>query len=48
MIDKNGNLRCDECGKKFGEDFEGKITIVCPRCKHYHKFVRLDKKVKVC
>ena len=38
MITQNGDLRCDGCGKKLGEHLEGKIEIVCPRCKRYNLF----------
>jgi len=31
-------VRCLQCGKKLGENLEGKIEIVCPRCGHYNKF----------
>lgn len=50
MIDKDGNLRCDQCGKKLGENLEGRIEIVCPRCKRFNVFDAtkpLDKKANV-
>ena len=37
-IDKQGNLKCDGCGKKLGENLKGRIEIVCPRCKRYNVF----------
>mgnify|MGYP001614090129 FL=1 len=39
MIAENGDLRCDQCGKKLGEHLEGTIEIVCPRCKRFNVFV---------
>jgi len=50
MIDQNGGLRCDGCGKKLGENLQGKIEIVCPRCHLFNKFDAkpIDKKAKVC
>ncbi len=50
MIDEKGNLRCDQCGKKLGENLEGHIEVVCPRCKRFNVFdntASLDKKVKI-
>jgi len=48
MIDKDGNIRCNGCGKKLAEHLEGKIEIVCPRCKRYNlEVVTLDKTVVV-
>ncbi len=38
MIDEKGNLKCDGCGKKLGENLTGRIEIVCPRCKRYNVF----------
>ena len=38
MIDKDGSLRCDGCGKKLGLRVEGRVELVCPRCKRYNKF----------
>ena len=32
------NLRCNGCGKKLGENLEGRVEIVCPRCKYYNVF----------
>lgn len=38
MITPNGDLRCDGCGKKLGDNLEGKLEIVCPRCNKFNKF----------
>jgi phage FluMu protein Com len=43
MIDSNGNLRCDNCGKKLGENLEGRIEIVCPRCHYYNVFTDVKR-----
>ena len=32
-------LRCQGCGKKLGEKLEGRVEIVCPRCKRFNVFV---------
>ena len=48
MIDKDKNIRCDGCGKKLGENLQGRVEIVCPRCKRYNKFAnQLTKKIGV-
>jgi len=31
-------VRCKNCNKKLGEELEGSIKIVCPKCKHYNSF----------
>jgi len=53
MINKFGELRCDNCSKKLGFNLEGRVEIVCPKCKYYnifekknysnHKLTALDK-----
>ena len=44
MIDKSGNVRCDGCGKKLGENLNGYLEVVCPRCKRFNVFdTELDK-----
>jgi len=43
MIDKQGNLKCDGCGKKLGENLKGRIEIVCPRCKRFNVFDTLPQ-----
>lgn len=54
MITKKDELRCDNCGKKLGENLQGHLEVVCPRCKHYLVFDSssriegLDKKIKMC
>ena len=49
MIDKDKNIRCDGCGKKLGENLQGRVEIVCPRCKQYNVFTvnKLTKKIGV-
>ncbi len=53
MIDENGNLRCDGCRKKLGGNLQGRVEIVCPRCKRFNVFemaealAELDGKVKL-
>ena len=40
MIDKNGALRCDDCGKMVLLHVsltEAALEFYCPRCHHYHK-----------
>jgi len=32
---ENKEIRCKGCNKKLGEDLEGEVRIVCPRC-HFH------------
>ncbi len=32
-------LRCGNCNKKLGENLDGRIEIVCPRCKQYNVFI---------
>ena len=31
-------LRCVKCGKKLGEELNGRVKIVCPRCKTFNSF----------
>lgn len=38
MIDQNGYLKCDGCGKKLGSELNGSVKIVCPRCKTFNVF----------
>ena len=38
MIDSDGSLRCDGCGKKLGLRVEGRVEIYCPRCKRFNIF----------
>ena len=38
MIEIDGSLRCDGCGKKLGSELKGEVKIVCPRCKRYNVF----------
>lgn len=33
MIDAQGYLRCNGCGKKLGFNLEGQVEVICPRCK---------------
>jgi len=33
------NTLCKNCGKKLGENLEGRIEIVCPRCGVFNKFI---------
>ena len=35
-------LRCKRCNKKLGENFEGKLSFVCPRCQTYNKVEERD------
>lgn len=35
-------LRCGNCDKKLGENLQGRVDIVCPRCKHYNVFISHD------
>lgn len=42
MIDKYGALRCDGCGKKFGELKPDGLAIVCQRDKRYNFFKFTD------
>jgi len=40
VIDKNGHVRCDNCGKEHvlklvGSDFT--MEWYCPRCKHFQR-----------
>jgi len=37
MIDSNGHLHCDKCGKEHLLSLEGKVTWYCPRCHHFNK-----------
>lgn len=39
MIDKFNNLRCDGCGKKLGDNLQGSVELVCPRCHRFNKFI---------
>ena len=39
MIDSSGNLRCDGCGKRLGDNLLGSVEIVCPRCHRFNKFL---------
>ena len=32
-------LRCGGCKKKLGENLQGRVDIVCPRCKRYNVFI---------
>ena len=32
-------LRCGGCNKKLGENLEGRVEIVCSRCRQYTVFV---------
>lgn len=32
-------LRCGNCNKKLGENLQGRVDIVCPRCKRLNVFV---------
>ena len=50
MIDPQGRLRCDKCGKVIMEWLEGRGVLICPRsnCKHPNFLnTRLDKPPKV-
>ena len=38
LIDSDGSLRCDRCGKKLAAELKGEIRIVCPKCKTYNTF----------
>ena len=38
LIDSDGSLRCDRCGKKLAAELKGEIKIVCPRCRTYNTF----------
>lgn len=41
-------LRCKSCNKKHGENFEGKVEWVCPRCETFNKLeveVLTDKQI---
>ena len=38
MIDNDGYLKCDGCGKTFGRLHNDKIEIVCARCKRFNVF----------
>ena len=31
-------LRCKNCNKKLGENLDGVVEIVCPRCGHFNSF----------
>ncbi len=44
MIDE---LRCDGCGKKLGENLQGRLEVVCPRCHRYSVYDTIGKKKKV-
>lgn len=48
MIEADGSLRCNGCGKKLATDLKGEVRIVCPRCKVYNAFKKLDNKTKKC
>lgn len=52
MITENGELRCDNerCNKKLGEikDFNGKLEIVCPRCKRHNTFNKPLTNTRCC
>jgi len=43
MIEADGSLRCDGCGKKVGVSKikEGRFEWVCPRCKRFNVFQNL-------
>jgi len=46
MIDSNGYLKCDGCGKKLASELKGEVKIVCPRCKRFNVFsIELDKRI---
>ena len=45
---ENNNLRCDGCGKKLGENLQGQVEIVCPRCKRYNKFFIIGHNQYTC
>ena len=38
LIDSDGSLRCNRCGKKLAAELKGEIKIVCPRCRTYNTF----------
>ena len=33
-----GTIRCHDCGRKFGDHFEGKLTVKCYNCNTYSVF----------
>ena len=42
MIDKDGSLHCDNCGKEILLNLaitEGRAEFYCPRCHVYHKII---------
>ena len=49
MIDFNGHLRCDKCGKEHALKLEGKLEWYCPRCHFFNREVNqgLDKSKKI-
>jgi len=51
MINSKGELRCDKCGKKLAVNLEGRVEVVCPRCRHFNIFETdkgIDKKQELC
>lgn len=39
MIDSNGYLRCDGCGKALARDLKGEVFITCSKCHRLNRFV---------
>jgi len=37
MIDSDGNVCCDNCGKKHALRLDGKLEWYCPKCKHFNR-----------
>ena len=48
MIDQNGHLHCNNCGKEHALKLEGKLEWYCPRCHYFNREVNqgLDKNGK--
>lgn len=37
MIDSQGHLRCDNCGKEVALKLEGRLEWYCSRCRFYNR-----------
>lgn len=37
MIDKDGHLHCNKCGKEHALKLEGKLEWYCPRCHFFNR-----------
>jgi len=49
MIDQNGHVRCQNCGKQHAIKLEGKLEWYCPRCHFFNRenSFTLDKRERM-